>query len=189
MQQTDVEQQPPRTYWTNSAASKGVAWCLWSVPNEDAPGEREDAAESSSPRTRPHANADSDDSVILPPPPTPRSRHVDVGNVSEVAPADPQGDRSSNLQRGTNSEADRDRGAGKVTGNRRAYPASPRTWEESVASGVCRGSEGGSSFSPQLPPSLHKFRLLSSRAPLSRCLLKSKCDLTPHFRYPGGHRP
>eukprot|EP00802_Teleaulax_amphioxeia_P001779 Tamp_01781.p2 GENE.Tamp_01781~~Tamp_01781.p2 ORF type:complete len:688 (+),score=65.00 Tamp_01781:140-2203(+) len=136
MQQTDVEQQPPRTYWTNSAASKGVAWCLWSVPNEDAPGEREDAAESSSPRTRPHANADSDDSVILPPPPTPRSRHVDVGNVSEVGPADPQGDRSSNLQRGTNSEADRDRGAGKVTGNRRAYPASPRTWEESVASGI-----------------------------------------------------
>ena len=85
-------------------ASKGVAWCLWSVPNEDAPGEREDAAESSSPRTRPHANADSDDSVILPPPPTPRSRHVDVGNVSEVGPADPQGDRSSNLQRGTHSE-------------------------------------------------------------------------------------
>jgi len=71
-EQTDVEQKPPRPYWTHSAASEGVAWCLWSVPNEsvpndDAPGQRECAGESISPSTRAHANDDSDDSIFLPP--------------------------------------------------------------------------------------------------------------------------
>jgi hypothetical protein len=150
-EQTDVEQKPPRPYWTNSAASEGVSWCLWSVPNDDAPpsvpkddapGQRECAGEIISPRTRAHANDSSDDSIFLPPPHTLRGRLADGEDVSEVGPYDPQGLRRSQLatfpQHSTPN--DWERGGEKGTDNPRGYPTSPtsmsRTREESSTAGA-----------------------------------------------------
>lgn len=173
-EQTDVEQKPPRPYWTNSAASEGVSWCLWSVPNhdappsvpeddapgqreqfvdtnsswtlDDAPGQRERAGESISPRTRAHAKDSYDDSIFLPPPHTLRGRHAFGEDVSEVGPHDPQGLRRSQLatfpQHSTPNgwEKGGERGRSDGTDNSRGYPKSPtrmsRTREESSAAGA-----------------------------------------------------
>ena len=155
-EQTDVEQKPPRPYWTNSVASDGVSWCLWSVPNDDAPpsvprddapGQRKCSGESISPRTR--ANDSSDDSIFLPPPHTLPERHADGEDLSEIGPYDPQGLRRSQLatfpQRSTPNDWERGGERGRSDGTRgtddpRGYPTSPtsmsRTREESSSAGA-----------------------------------------------------